>query len=86
MLQDVEKKDAQKTVILGVLAFCAKYKLYNTSQSYVFLKIQPNTHTLKKARRKLGENWLSNNFFRIVSAKCSSDLEPCLNGLEVGVL
>ena len=34
---------------------------------------------MQKHRTELDENCLSNNFFRMVSAKCSSDLEPCHN-------
>ena len=46
---------------------------------YVFLKIHHNTHLLQKTRTRFNANWPSNNFFRAVSAKCSSYLTACRN-------
>ena len=75
------KNHVSKSAIFGhFLACLIKYgpiKLQRSAWSYVFLKIQFNTFPLQKTRAKFIENSPSNNFFRIMSAKCSSDLRPC---------
>ena len=55
------------------------FKLIEDTSSYVFLKIESYNVILQKTRVKFVENSLSNNFFRVMSAKCSSYLRPCLN-------
>ena len=56
--------------------------VHNCVWSYVFLKVHPITQLFQKTRTKFNENWLSNNFFRAMSAKCSSYLTPCPNSTE----
>ena len=80
---DIEKKHTPKMAFFGYFSLLfTKFEYLDVHKcvwSYIFLKVHPGTYPFQKNTTWLKDNWLSNNYFRTVSAKCSSDLRPCPN-------